>query len=652
MDFRVNGTERMRLDSSGNLLVGKTSAVYNTAGTQLAPDGQVFITGGNQYGLAVNRTTADGDVVLFSKDGATVGSIGTKSGDLNIGTGDVGLQFWDGGDSIYAWNTSNDSGRDAAVDLGYSGVRFKDLYLSSSAIIEDDASSPSILVKAAGQTASTTPTASIILANGSLSSNASAPAIISYRDADYSTAALRSSGLKFQVTRSNAGVEAMTINSLGRVGIGTDSPSAALNIVKSGLSTQFRVSNTESDATTKYGAIVGSHYTNAEEPIAGMLMTSSSSVTGGSVSIGGGISAANAVNNILFYTAANNTTLTGSERMRITPSGELLLNKTSASVGTDGVQLRPSSYSGFSATSTTALFVNRNTDDGDVVEIGKNGVKVGSIGTAGADVTIGTGDTGLRFRDEFDAIQPHNITTNGTVDGVISLGKIGATFKDLYLSGTANVGALTASYDKTNASTPIIIANDTQADTGQYIAMQLSGSTYANIGITETVGYHCYIASGNSSTTGYGLKFSDYIVKQAVPCRGDGSEVDNVMDLGNSSARFDDIYATNGTIQTSDRNEKQDIQALTDAEQRVATACKGLIRRFRWQDAVEEKGDDARLHFGVIAQDLQDAFEAEGLDAGDYGMFISSTWEDDDGVEQTRLGVRYNELLAFIITTL
>jgi len=77
-----------------------------------------------------------------------------------------------------------------------------------------------------------------------------------------------------------------------------------------------------------------------------------------------------------------------------------------------------------------------------------------------------------------------------------------------------------------------------------------------------------------------------------------------------------------------------------------------LIRRFRWKDAVAEKGDDARLHFGVIAQDLQDAFTAEGLDAGDYGMFISQTWEDDDGVEQTRLGVRYNELLAFIITTL
>jgi hypothetical protein len=175
---------------------------------------------------------------------------------------------------------------------------------------------------------------------------------------------------------------------------------------------------------------------------------------------------------------------------------------------------------------------------------------------------------------------------------------------------------------------------------------------------------------------------------------------DNYWDVGNSSFRFDDIYATNGTIQTSDRNEKQDIEELSEAEQRVAVACKGLLRKFRWQDSVAEKGDDARIHFGIIAQDLQDAFAAEGLDAGDYAMFISSTWYekevevpaveaveaveatyDDEGAEltpaveaveakdsytrtdtedeptdgyteRTRLGVRYPELLAFIISAI
>ena len=103
---------------------------------------------------------------------------------------------------------------------------------------------------------------------------------------------------------------------------------------------------------------------------------------------------------------------------------------------------------------------------------------------------------------------------------------------------------------------------------------------------------------------------------------------DNQIDLGNAAYRWDDVYATNGTIQTSDRNEKQDILEITAAETAVATACKGLLRSFRWKDSVAEKGDDARIHFGIIAQDLQDAFTAEGLDAGRYAMFISGTsWE-------------------------
>jgi hypothetical protein len=107
----------------------------------------------------------------------------------------------------------------------------------------------------------------------------------------------------------------------------------------------------------------------------------------------------------------------------------------------------------------------------------------------------------------------------------------------------------------------------------------------------------------------------------------------------------------NGTIQTSDRNEKQDIESLTEAEERVAVVAKGLFKKFRWKSAVQDKGDDARIHFGIIAQDLQAAFEAEGLDAGRYGMFTSDTWTED-GVEKTRMGVRYSELLAFIISAI
>jgi hypothetical protein len=149
------------------------------------------------------------------------------------------------------------------------------------------------------------------------------------------------------------------------------------------------------------------------------------------------------------------------------------------------------------------------------------------------------------------------------------------------------------------------------------------------------------------------------------PCTSVGLNKDNAVDLGRSNNRFDDIYATNGSIQTSDSNEKQGIRPLQEAEEAVAVACKGLLKAFRWKDAVEDKGTEARTHFGIIAQDLQAAFEAEGLDASDYGMFTSNTWWEHNGTiyevqanapegatEHTRLGVRYSELLAFIIAGL
>ena len=194
------------------------------------------------------------------------------------------------------------------------------------------------------------------------------------------------------------------------------------------------------------------------------------------------------------------------------------------------------------ATAEAGLF-NRIGSDGSIINFYKAGSTVGSIGTSGGDLTIGTGDTGLTFEDAANVIHPINA--------------------------------------------------------------------------------------------------------------GTGAARDDAIDLGKSAARFDDIHATNGTIQTSDRNEKQDIEALSEAEQRVAVVCKGLLRKFRWKSAVANKGDDARIHFGIIAQDLQAAFTAEGLDAGRYGMFINSTWTDEEtGEERSRMGVRYSELLAFIIAAI
>ena len=179
---------------------------------------------------------------------------------------------------------------------------------------------------------------------------------------------------------------------------------------------------------------------------------------------------------------------------------------------------------------------------------------------------------------------------------------------------------------------------------GQIVKFYQGGSLVGSIG---TTGGDFYLTKSGSNQTGI------YFNELGMLPMTSGSISDNSRDIGQSSYRWDDIYATNGTIQTSDRNEKQDIEALSDAEQRVAVACKGLLRKFRWKDSVAEKGDEARTHFGIIAQDLQAAFVAEGLDAGDYAMFISTTWTDEEtNEEKTRMGVRYSELLAFIISAI
>jgi hypothetical protein len=123
---------------------------------------------------------------------------------------------------------------------------------------------------------------------------------------------------------------------------------------------------------------------------------------------------------------------------------------------------------------------------------------------------------------------------------------------------------------------------------------------------------------------------------------------DNSYSCGFSSFRWTVIYATTGTINTSDRNEKEDIEELSLAELAVARRIKSLIKKFRFKDAVQSKGSQARIHVGAIAQEVQDAFTAEGLNANHYGLFCSDTSEE--GI--TTLGLRYEELLAFVIAAM
>jgi len=121
-------TEAMRIDISGNVLVGKTSASSATVGFQAGQDGFIAATRASGQPLVLNRTTTDGIIADFRKDGTTVGTIGVEGGDNFYITdnNNTGLNMKSG--LIIPCNT-NGSTRDNAIDLGASGGRFNDLYL-------------------------------------------------------------------------------------------------------------------------------------------------------------------------------------------------------------------------------------------------------------------------------------------------------------------------------------------------------------------------------------------------------------------------------------------------------------------------------------------------------------------------------------------
>jgi len=130
LTFYANSAERLRIDSSGNLLVGTTNANNVSDGIRLKPDG--FISAANTSGpvLYANRLSTDGSILSFQKDGANVGSIGTFATDITIGKTGAGLRFEDSTQTIRPHNISTNTGNDANVTLGNSDTRFKDLYLS------------------------------------------------------------------------------------------------------------------------------------------------------------------------------------------------------------------------------------------------------------------------------------------------------------------------------------------------------------------------------------------------------------------------------------------------------------------------------------------------------------------------------------------
>ena len=116
--------------------------------------------------------------------------------------------------------------------------------------------------------------------------------------------------------------------------------------------------------------------------------------------------------------------------------------------------------------------------------------------------------------------------------------------------------------------------------------------------------------------------------------------INNALTSGTSTHRWKAVYAVNGTIQTSDENMKEEIGEIPEAVFKAWENVKFV--QYKFKEAVKQKGAKARFHIGLIAQRIVAAFEAEGLDAYEYGLVCRDVIKE--GVEI--LSLRYDECLA------
>ena len=115
--------------------------------------------------------------------------------------------------------------------------------------------------------------------------------------------------------------------------------------------------------------------------------------------------------------------------------------------------------------------------------------------------------------------------------------------------------------------------------------------------------------------------------------------VDNSFDLGDSSRRWDDVWATNPQIQTSDRNEKNTIKD-TDLGLDFINKLKPVS--YIWNNKT-------RTHYGLIAQDVEDLLSEINKDTKDFAGFIKADVSEEKDNIKYSYGLRYNEFISPMI---
>lgn len=615
-------------DYDGAEVAAVLNSNVSTTNGSPATDPRLLSFGGWSNGLAMIRNPAGGGIGIFPSNQPTNGLRLTSAGNLGVGTL-TPSQYQHGGTS-----------------------KVLEIYNSDTA-----ANGQAHIMLSSGQTGATS--GSIGTISWALPSSTASMKGMAYIGASIgtnSTAAAPSAALTFATrnTSDSTFVERMRIVENGYVGMGTTSPQAALHV------SNGSIVNLMLDGHS--GAWVGSDFVinrsatlgNAagQMPWIQMQATDSQYAGGNAVGIG---AYANETQFWRYVQGAwvKSAGIAGSGQMYI---GSAQYNSSSRLISDGSILVTAdaaSAPSGFCGADPADKFT---TDTDKVISHYGLTWKMFSDNNGGNQAAL-SGYGGIRM---FTSGQLRLwINANGhTVPGAnasYDLGSPSLPWRQVYSAGFKAAKALPGGGD----GTTIGYSFGTDGDTGLF----------------STVGSGTWGVSGSEFYFySDGAVLSRHTATYMIP----GS--DNSIMCGHPSYRWTTVYAVTGSINTSDAEQKTEILDLDQAELNVAKKIKSGIKKFKFKDSVAQKGSDgARIHVGVIAQEVRDAFISEGLDPTRYSLFCSDTWyesfEDrtftrDDGtsytkqekvtsdvpvdgyVEVTRLGIRYEELLAFVIAAM
>ena len=386
--------------------------------------------------------------------------------------------------------------------------------------------------------------------------------------------------------------------STGNVGIGTSSPQNLLHLSGGSGTTIMTMARSNSASTgNNFGSI--EFQNSAGTVLAGIKGKSMSGNTEAGITFGAG---------------GGNT-----ERMRIDNSGKVGIGTTNPAT--------------FSAIPANRLVVGTGSSD--------EGITIySSTSTAGtlafADGTSGDAEYRgfVQYHHNGDYMRFFTAATESMrIDssGSLLVGKTSA--------GLSNVGA-ELHQNGTTFFTRGLPSGDSagtvymQRNTSDGNILMFYNSSTSNVGSIGTVGGYLFIGSSSVQETYIGFN-NNYVY----PSDNDGAFKDNAIDLGNASARYDDIYATNGTINTSDQNEKN---TITDSDLGI-----DFIKRLTPKSYIFN--GKTRTHYGLIAQDVETVLGDISKPTSGFAGFIKTDISEAEDGSDYRYGLRYTEFVAPLI---